>query len=103
MTQTIAQTRAQSLPDTIDITDLDQFVAIITAWHQNRVAQLEHLLEIPEGTEASLNDDETIKLEGDIRTGFLIGITVGLTQLGKLPFVAEMAPEATDLASTELG
>ena len=75
---------------TLEVVSLSQFVSLLTKWHGNRVAQLEHLLEIPEGTEASLNETESIKLIGDARTGFLIGVTLGLAQLGTLPFVVEL-------------
>ena len=83
---------------TLEVVNLNQFVTLLSKWHENRVAQLEHLLEIPEGTEASLNDEVSVELKGDVRTGFLIGITLGLAQLGTLPFAVEMedTPELPD-------
>lgn len=89
----------QSDLGTLEVVSLNQFVTLLSKWHENRVAQLEHLLEIPEGTEASLNDEVTVKLSGDTRTGFLIGVTLGLAQLGTLPFAVELedATEASDV------
>lgn len=88
-------------PTTVEVDNLNQFVALLTKWHQNRVAQLEHLLEIPEGTEAQLNDTVSVVLNGDVRTGFLIGVTLGLAQLGKLPFVAEVTEDDMAIATKE--
>lgn len=78
---------------TVEVMDLNEFVSLLTNWHQTRVAQLEHLLTIPEGTEASLGEDKNIVLSGDSLTGFLIGLTTGLSHLGKLPFVAEFTQD----------
>ena len=78
--------------DLIPVTDLDQFVSVLMDWHQNKVARLEYLLTIPDGTETTLNETESVVLTGDVRTAFIIGITVALTELGKLPFVTEAEP-----------
>jgi len=96
MTQSIPETKiAQS--ELIGIADLDQFVAMLSAWHGNRVAQMNQLMDIPEDTEATLDSQsQPVILTGDVRVGFLIGITTGLAILGKLPFVAELEPEASD-------
>lgn len=97
MTQSIPETKlAQS--ETIGITDLDQFVALLSSWHGNRVSQMKKLMEIPEDTEVTTEaQSQPVILTGDVRVGFLIGITTGLAILGELPFVAEMdAPEVSD-------
>jgi hypothetical protein len=98
MTQSIPETKlAQS--ETVGITDLDQFVALLSSWHGNRVAQMKKLMEIPEDTEVTLNDQsQPVILTGDVRAGFLIGITTGLAILGELPFVAEMDEEVVTTA-----
>ena len=95
MTQSIPETKlAQS--ETVGITDLDQFVAMLSMWHQNRVAQMQKFMEIPEDVQVTTaDDDQLVTLTGDVRVGFLIGITTGLAILGKLPFVAEMDPEVS--------
>lgn len=93
MTQSIPETRlAQS--ESISVTNLDQFVAMLSAWHGNRVAQMKKLMDIPEDTEVIIEDvSKPVVLTGDVRTGFLIGITTGLSILGILPFVAEIDEE----------
>ena len=80
---------------TLEVVNLDQFVVLLSKWHQNRVAQLQHLMDIPEGTLASLNEETSIELTGDARIGFLIGVTVGLSHFGELPFVAEIDESST--------
>jgi hypothetical protein len=90
MTQSIPETKlAQS--ETIGIADLDQFVAMLSQWHQNRVAQMQKFMDIPEDVQVSTDDEsQPVILTGDVRVGFMIGITTGLAILGKLPFVVEM-------------
>jgi hypothetical protein len=99
MTQSIPETRSEALtdkvtPDLVSISDLDQFVALLAGWHKNRVDQMKALMDIPEDTEVTTDDQsQPVILTGDVRTGFLIGITTGLAILGKLPFVAEIDEE----------
>jgi hypothetical protein len=80
--------------ETVPIESLDAFVGLITAWHQNRVAQVKHMLEVPEGTEVSIREGETLVLEGEKLQAFRIGIHTTLSHLGELPFVAEVTDEA---------
>jgi hypothetical protein len=93
MTQSIPETKlAQS--ETVSVTNLDQFVAMLSAWHGNRVAQMNKLMDIPEDAEVIIEDlAQPVVLTGAVRTGFLIGITTGLAILGVLPFVAEIDDE----------
>lgn len=77
-------------PDMLQVDNLDQFVKHLTNWHNSKVAMLKHMLKVPEGTEAELNEGEKIILTGDMLKGFRVGITLGLSELGALPFVAEL-------------
>lgn len=77
------------------IEDLDQFVSLLTGWHSNKVAMLEHLLEIPEGTEMQVDGGDSVALTGDILAGFKAGLNVALMELGKLPFESAPLPDAT--------
>jgi hypothetical protein len=96
MTQSIPETIQQKQAETVGIADLDQFVALLSSWHQNRVAQMKKFLEIPEDTQViSEESSQPVTLTGDVRVGFLIGITTGLAILGELPFVVEMDPAVT--------
>lgn len=76
--------------DTLHVQDIDHFIALLFAWHENKVKTLEHLLTIPEGTEVTFNDEGPQILTGDMLKGFVIGLSLGLMELGTLPFAAEM-------------
>lgn len=82
-----------------EVNDLNQFIGLITAWHANRVATVEHMLQTPDGTELEFNNGDGTKQNfvctGEFKQGFLIGLQLALMQLGTLPFVAEMEDEAT--------
>lgn len=75
--------------DIIVVEDLDQFVRMLTAWHNSKVATLEHMLTVPEGAEMELPNGTRIELSKDHLTGFKAGLTLALIELGCLPFVAE--------------
>lgn len=91
MTETTSQ---PTTPETIEITDVNQFVGILMAWHAKKVAVLEHMLQVPEGTEMAVDGGTPIILTGDILTAFKAGVSTSLMELGILPFVAEMTPAA---------
>lgn len=80
----------QSGEDTIIIEDVNQFVALTAAWHNKKVQTLEHMMEIPSGTEATFNKGEPMILEGDLLKGFVLGLQMALMELGTLPFKAEL-------------
>lgn len=78
-------------PDTLlAVNDLDQFVQMLSAWHTKKVATLRHMQTIPETAKVSLGDAEPIEMTGPFREGFLLGLSLALSELGELPFVAEM-------------
>lgn len=81
--------------ETIEIPDLDQFVTVLAGWHEGKVKVLEHMLQLPEGTEMTVGDDatSTLVLQGDALAGFKAGIEISLMELGILPFVYEREPE----------
>ncbi len=81
--------------DTLEIRDLDHFVQLLSRWHTSRVSVVKHLLEVPESMEVSIDDSEPVKLAGDFRKGFHLGISLALNELGKLPFVAELEDAPT--------
>ena len=80
----------------IEVTSVPQFMEMTTAWHTQKVKELEHTLKVPSGTEmeiANENGKTTILvLEEDALAGFKAGIDVALMALGTLPF-SEMPPE----------
>lgn len=81
------------------IESLDQFVKLLQGWHANQVALLIHMKEIPEGTPLTLDDGQERILSGDLREGFLMGLSVALSELGDLPFVTpiEDVPEPSGI------
>ena len=87
-------------PRTVPMSDLDQFVRHLVTWHSMKVAELEHVLQIPQGTEVRFNDEGPQVLTGDLHKGFLIGLSLGLMELGNLPFVIE-TEEAAPSASVD--
>jgi hypothetical protein len=76
--------------ESIEVNDLNDFVKILSGWHQERVKVLQHLMTIPDtGVQIELEGQDT-PLVGEYRKGFIFGLNVALGELGKLPFVAEM-------------
>lgn len=92
--QAQAQAQEQQLLETLGVEDLDTFVRILTGWHTEKCATVQHLLEVPEGTAFEIGD-ESLVLEGAALAGFKFGIEMAMMQLGKLPFVAEFEEEAS--------
>lgn len=86
-------TETDTQENTLMVHDLDHFVTILTKWHSSKVRMLEYMMEVPSGTEVSINGKQDEKLEGDLLRGFSMGIYFSLMQLGKLPFAAEMENE----------
>lgn len=78
------------------IDSLDQFINILHIWHGRKVQVLQHMLNIPEGTDMEL-DDKNIQLIGDVRTAFIEGIKLSLHELGTLPFTVEQEDEQGNL------
>lgn len=83
-------------PETLPVEHIDLFIALLFAWHERKVKMVEHMLDIPAGTEATLNEGEPVKLEGDLLKGFQMGLSLALMELGQLPFAAETDPDTVD-------
>jgi hypothetical protein len=88
-------------PETVEVEDLDMFVKLLKQWHDSKVKVLEHMLEIPEGTEVDFNGTGSQKLEEKLREGFVIGISLALMELGVLPFVSvsDQQPATSDASA----
>ena len=87
--------------ETLHVQDIDHFIRLLCGWHENKVNTLEHLLTIPEGTEVRFNDEGPQILQGDLHKGFLIGLSLGLMELGTLPFGVEIDDEENPATSNE--
>lgn len=69
----------------LEIKDLDQALFILDRWHSKKVAELEFMLELPDGAVMQSESSE-LTLTGDVRSGFQAGLSLALMQLGTLPF-----------------
>ncbi len=88
-----AQTVPVAAEDIIDVTTIDQFAGLVGKWHHNKVAVLEHMMTIPEGTEVAIkigDEEKAVKLEGDVLAGFQAGLQVALVEFSQLPFVVSV-------------
>lgn len=87
--------------DIQELETAEDFFAVLSLWHQQQVDTIEHMMEIPSGTDVTIEGQEvnTLKLEGDALRGFKFGLATALSLLGNLPFTAvdeddaEPAPE----------
>ena len=85
--------------DTLPVEDLDAFVRHLVAWHNHQVAAVQHLTQLPEGSTFQIGDGpeaEQLVMESKVLAGFKFGVEMALMQLGKLPFLVEVEPEAED-------
>lgn len=85
--------QGEALPNTevVNIETLDQFVKALQVWNRNKVQLLKHMMDVPEGTEVTDDsDNSTVVLSGEARKGFILGLKVALSELGQLPFEAEV-------------
>ena len=76
--------------ETLMIENIHELVQYLVNWHNHKVSVLNHVLEIPIGTEMEINDGAKIKLEGVALDAFRAGINVALSELGNLPFEFEL-------------
>lgn len=85
-------------PQTLIVENIDQFIQLLSGWHEGKVKTLEHMLGMPEGIEVTFNDEAPQILSGDLHKGFLMGLSLALMELGTLPFGVEIddSPAAPD-------
>lgn len=77
-------------PQTLIVEDIDQFIRLLSGWHEGKIKALEHMLGMPEGIEVTFNDEAPQILSGDLHKGFLMGLSLALMELGTLPFGVEV-------------
>ena len=84
--------------ETVVVADIDQFIQLLSGWHESKVKTLEHMLTMPEGVEVTFNKEAPQILSGDLHKGFLMGLSLALMELGTLPFGVEIddSPAAPD-------
>ena len=76
---------------------LDQFAEQILVWQAQKMAELNHMLSIPEGTRVSLNAGESVVLEGEAMKAYRAGVSLAMVQFDKLPFSVEFETDSTEL------
>lgn len=101
MTDQTTQTTEQAQPETLYVESIDQFIALLFAWHENKIKTLEHMLSIPEGTEVAFGDETPTVLSGDVLKGYQMGLGLALIEVGTLPFMAEPVPSDETSATSD--
>ena len=74
--------------------DVEQFFNLLNAWHQEKLALVAHMRQVPPGTTVVVPDTPTVYLDGEALQAFQHGVDLVLSQLGTLPFVVETIDEA---------
>ena len=84
--------------ETVLVQNIDQFIQLLSGWHDSKVKTLEHFLSMPEGIEVTFNEQAPQILSGDLHKGFIMGLSLALMELGTLPFGVEIddQPAAPD-------
>ena len=73
-----------------EITTISQLSQLVATWYDNQIAILDQLKGVPAGTQVQVGDkeaNETYVLEGDVLTGYLLGLNLALSNIGSLPFI----------------
>lgn len=99
----IQMTNAPPLPTNVEMNDLDTFIKALVPWHVGKVQLLEHMKQIPEGTEVAFDEEAPLTLQGDLLKGFQIGLAFALSELGTLPFTFELEDDEQEAAPAAAG
>jgi len=87
------------------IESIDQFFAILSAWHQQQIGTVQHFMTIPDGTEVAFDDTAApLVLTGEALRGFRAGLSTALEYLEALPFTYTQTaiPEEPPLDTAQL-
>lgn len=92
------------MSETITIQTPDQFAALITHWHSNRMAQLGQIQQVPDDVEISQpgENGEDVPMTAEQREGFKAGLIVAKALFADLPFTATPVEEAEAPAEGEV-
>lgn len=71
----------------------EDFFTILSLWHAKQLATVEHMSNVPEGSEVQLDDGAPITLEGDTHKAFVAGMMTAVQLFKELPFSLIDAPE----------
>lgn len=92
------------MSETITINTPDQFAALIAHWHTNRMAQLSHMIQVPDEVELSLpgENGEDVPMNPEQREAFKSGLIVAKALFAELPFESIPVEEAQAPAEGEV-
>lgn len=65
------------------------FVRVLFNWHGEKIKRMQQMRDIDAGITLEFNGIDH-PMDGEFGKGFRIGIQIGLMELGKLPFMAEI-------------
>ena len=77
-----------NLDDPLFVTELNEFIPLLEAWHLRQVKTVEHFQTVPEGQIVEIEGEPAFTLAGDVLQGFKLGLSIALSYLGQLPFSA---------------
>lgn len=83
-----------------------KLVTVTQGWHERALAEAGHMLQIPEGTEVEIGDNEKgtseiLKLTGEAHKAFLLGLTMAANLFVELPFTTMTQEEADELQQSQ--
>lgn len=83
----------KSIPEVATIKSMDELVARMAIWHKMCIKQAEHMMTIPEGTEAEYKDkkgrDKELKLTGKLLEAYKFGVMTGIDAFLQFPIAYE--------------
>ena len=85
--------------EVFNIETIDQFAALITAWHTNRIGQVRQAIDVPADVDVEIvlqDGGEAIVLNEEQRIGFKAALVLVDNLLGTLPFNVTPIEPATD-------
>ena len=83
----------EEVSEIMEVENMEHFIAIMTHWHGTRVQELEQIMQVPEGVSVTFNEEAPVALVGDLRQGFIMGVSLALMRIGTLPFVVQDVDE----------
>lgn len=70
----------------VTVQTVEEFAAYVATWHENRINQMAHMQQMPEGTPVAINGGNEVPFTGDLRDGFIAGLNVAISLIQELPF-----------------
>lgn len=78
---------------------VSMLIGSILEWHSHGMDTIQHLLDVPEGTETVITMEETehpMTLSGEMRKAFIAGVIAASSAFVELPFVTTSKEDSTD-------